>query len=112
MVPEGLHGGVISVAWVWEVQCFALWDRPCRALPKGQWWPRVSGFGSLVACTSPSRVCVGVIVLVLVRSMCAGRRVDTLVVCMCGLGDRAGTHSRGVASAVFPNLFIPPDTCM
>ena len=49
-------------------------------------------------------VSAGVMVVVLVCPMCAGRRVDTLVVCYV-LGDRASTHPRGVASAVFPNLY-------
>ena len=153
---------------VWGVQCSALWDRPCRALPKvcgGQECRaskcavsthtcscRVMGLmlvyvpcvraasrhscmcGSVVArsvgllsAVSTHTCACRVMGLMLVYVPCVrGGESTLLYVCwvrlvyalcvrggesslwlgiMCGLGDRAGTHPRGVASAVFPNLY-------
>ena len=106
------------------MQCAALWDRPCRALPK------VCGGQECRAskCAVSTHTCAyRVMGLMLVYVPCGrGGESTLLYVCwvrlvyalcvrggesslwlgfMCGLGDRAGTHPRGVASAVFPNLY-------
>ncbi len=75
------------------VQCSVTMGPAMPGTPQWSRWPRVSGRVPSWCVSTP----------------CRGDKL-TLLSCvyMCVLGDRAGTHSREVASAVFPNLLIPP----
>ena len=92
----------VLLGMVWGVQCSALWDRPCRALPNACVAESVRG---LPLCAVPLASVQGSKVGVHVPCVRDIQATLSLKQCVYVLGDRAGTHPRGVASAVFPNLY-------